>query len=201
MAGMKSMTLAQAIKLIKSMPVKYAALAAIGVSTGCRISEILMLRRFDLIDSEGNFKQRVTFVKLKSRAQKERKLIIPIDFQRFIIKHLNEEAERGYERPDDYVFRGKYGKSLSRLAAYHFFRRTLGRGYGTHFMRKTFAQLMFKFFLEQNVSDPMRALELVRQALGHERIDTTIKYLGFDTAVIDNAQNEIFSIKKRQKNG
>ena len=60
---------------------------------------------------------------------------------------------------------------------------------------------MFKFFLEQNVSDPMRALELVRQALGHERIDTTIKYLGFDTAVIDNAQNEIFSIKKRQKNG
>ena len=201
MAGMRSLSLRQAISLIRKMPVKYAALAAIGITTGCRISEILLLRRFDLIDPDGNFKQRVTFVKLKSRTQKERKLIIPPDFQKFIIRHLNAEADRGYERPDDFVFRGKHGKALSRLAVYHYFRRTLGRGYGTHFMRKTFAQLLFKHFLGQNISDPMRALELVRQALGHERIDTTIKYLGIDTQMIDDAQCSIFNIRKGIKNG
>lgn len=195
MAGMKSMSLAEAIERIKKFPTKYAALAAIGVTTGCRISEILALRRFDLISAESTFKDRISFLKLKSKKDKTRKLIIPKDFQKFIIKQLNEEARKGYERPDDFVFRGKNGQKLSRYAVYHFFRVNLGVGYGTHWMRKTFAQLLFKYFLAENKADPMRALELTRQALGHEQIDTTIKYLGINEQMIDDAQNSIFIIK------
>lgn len=195
MAGMKSMSLAEAIERIKKFPTKYAALAAIGVTTGCRISEILALRRFDLISAESTFKDRISFLKLKSKKDKTRKLIIPKDFQKFIIKQLDEEARKGYERPDDFVFRGKNGQKLSRYAVYHFFRVNLGVGYGTHWMRKTFAQLLFKYFLAENKADPMRALELTRQALGHEQIDTTIKYLGINEQMIDDAQNSIFIIK------
>ena len=101
--------------------------------------------------------------------------------------------ETGYDRPDDFVFRGSGGKHLSRLTCARFFRSRLGPGYGTHWMRKTFAGEMFRHFLADNVRDPMRALELVRQALGHARIDTTVKYLGITEASIESAQEAIFN--------
>lgn len=194
MAGMKSLTLDEAVEAIRKMPIKYAALSAIGITTGCRISEILALRRFDLISYDQRFKDKVAFIKLKSKTEKTRKLLIPADFQIFVIRLLDSEAQKGYERPDDYVFRGQNGKRLSRYTAYNFFRKNFGVGFGTHWMRKTFAQLLFKYFLRENTADPMRALELTRQALGHEQIDTTIKYLGIDEQKIDNAQKEIFRI-------
>ena len=70
--------------------------------------------------------------------------------------------------------------------------KSLGRGYGTHWMRKTFAYEMFYHFLDEKNSDPMRALELTRQALGHERIDTTVKYLGIVESDVRDAQNAVF---------
>ena len=60
-------------------------------------------------------------------------------------------------------------------------------------MRKTFAQEIFKFFLEDNIKDPMRALELTRRALEHARLDTTVKYLGINENALKKAQNTVFS--------
>ena len=77
---------------------------------------------------------------------------------------------------------------------YHIFREKLGEGYGTHWMRKTFAQELFRYFMHQNTADPMRALELTKRALGHARIDTTIRYLGITEESIENAQKAIFTI-------
>ena len=123
-------------------------------------------------------------------------MAVPAQYQKYIIRLLRLEGERGYERPDDYVFRGKSGKPLAYKTVYNNFRRILGEGHGTHWMRKTFAQLLFKHLLAQNRDDPMRALELTRRALDHARIDTTIKYLSIVEDNIKQSQDAIFNTKE-----
>lgn len=201
MPGMKSMPLPAVLEVLEKMSSKFAALAAIGVTTGCRISEILSLKRSDLVSDTGEIKERVKFIKLKTQNEKAaRTLLIPEDFQIYIIRHLQEEAVRGYELKSDWVFRGSCGGHLKRQAVYNTFRRVLGKGYGTHWMRKTFAQELYKFFLNENPSDSLRALDLTRQALGHSHIDTTIKYLGIEFELIDNAQKSIFTFERIKAN-
>lgn len=199
---MNSLPLPEVLTLLSELPGKYACLAAIGVTTGCRITELLLLQRHDLLTREGRIKDEISFVKLKSGEEKvvHRKLSIPEEYHVFIYKHLQEEEQRGYDMPGDHVFRGQCGKPLSRHTAYNTFRKILGSGYGTHWMRKTFAQEIFKFFLEDNPRDPMRALELTRKGLGHARIDTTVKYLGINETALRNAQNKVFS-RERILNG
>lgn len=193
--GMKPLPLPEVKNLIQKLPSKYQAIIAIGVTTGCRITEILSIRRFDLLDREGKLKDKISFIKLKTRCDKviHRKLSIPKKYHKFILNHLIQEEKKGYDRPDDLVFRGKQGKPLSRITVYSKFREYLGEGFGTHWMRKTFAKELFNFFLKDNPSDPMRALTLTEKALGHKNIDTTILYLGIREESIENAQNEIFN--------
>lgn len=208
MSGMKSVPLKEVLELLDGLPVKWACLAAIGVSTGCRISELLLLQRHDLLTPCGKLKEEIAFVKLKSKETNvngekkvvHRKISIPSDFHCYVISHLQAEEQRGYDMPSDYVFRGKHGKSLSRHTCYNKFRELLGSGHGTHWMRKTYAQELFRYLLKENPADPMRALELTRRALSHSRIDTTIRYLGFNEESLNKAQNEIFNIR-RIRNG
>ena len=194
MPGMRSVPLGEVNGCLAGMPVKYQALAAIGVTTGCRITEILNLQRSDLLTPDGALKERIAFDKLKTRTGvKHRFFAIPGPYRPYVTRHLRREEEKGYDRPDDLVFRGKNGRPLSRSSAYNFFRAQMGNGYGTHWMRKTFAQEMFRWFLRERPDDPMRALELTRQCLGHARIDTTVKYLGIQDAEISQAQAAVFS--------
>ncbi len=192
MAGMKRLELTEVARRLPGMPLKFAAVAAVGVPTGCRISEIVPLRRADLIENE-NFREVVTFDKLKTRdGEHYRRMTIPGIFRDILIRYLNQEADRGFCRPDDWVFRGNEGNPLSRFTVYHYFRDTLGIGYGTHWMRKTFAWEVYQYYLKRNRADPMRALELTRQALGHKRIETTIKYLGIEEGALHETQRAIF---------
>lgn len=194
MAGMKAVPLKRFNAVLDSLPPKYAAIAAIGVTTGCRISEVLSLRRFDLLERDGTLKDKIALLKLKTRGNGvlHRFLSIPADYREYVLDHLRQEEERGYDRPDAFVFRGKQGRHLSRRTVWAFFRSCLGARHGTHWMRKTFAQEMFKGFLRQTPDDPMRALELTRRALGHARLDTTVRYLGIDSEKIDAVQQQIF---------
>ena len=73
MAGMKSLALAEAKKVLQLFPVHYAAIAAIGITTGCRIGEILLLRRFDLMTADGKLKAKIPFAKFKTRGGKEKR--------------------------------------------------------------------------------------------------------------------------------
>ena len=189
---MKSITLALAEDKFSLWPKKYTALAAIGIATGCRISEMLHLKRVDILTRQGKFRKGIKFPQLKKKRQAFRQIEIPKELQEYILELLNEEAQKGYERPDDYVFRGQMGKPLSRYTAYRFFRRELGPKHGTHWMRKTFSQLLYKHYLKKFRGHQIHAVELVREALGHVRIDTTIRYLGLDDNLLSEAQSQIF---------
>lgn len=209
MSGMRSIPLSAAEDLIHRMPVRYAAIAAIGVTTGCRVGEILLLKRFDILDPSGRIRDEIPFAKFKKKGGKEKrkrdtsksinKLVgdhrfigIPQNYRKYIARQLNVAAIRGFDRPDDFVFYGKLGKHLSYRTVYAYFRKTLGQGYGTHWMRKTFAQLIFAHYKKLYPSSELTALEHTRKALGHARIDTTIKYLGLDQSLLRDAQTAVF---------
>ena len=195
MAGMRPVPLPEAGKLLKKLPGKYAALAAIGIATGCRISELLQLKRSDLIDAEGNLKDRIKFIVLKTRSDHaiHRQLKIPPALQGYVIRHLTDDQRRGFDRPDGYVFRGSLNRALNRRQCSRTFHQLLGPGYGTHWMRKTFAVEIYKYFLAENNPDPLYALDQTRQALNHKRLETTIKYLNIQYHKIDAAQSSIFT--------
>ena len=191
MSGMRSIPLDEVWRLLPCLPPKYACLTALGVATGCRISELLLLRRNHLLLPDGRLRDEIAFPELKKRRTAHRKMALPEVFRRHVTGHLVREERLGYDRPDGWVFRGRGGRHLSRTQVYRFFRERLGRGHGTHWMRKTFAQLLFRY-LEEESGDVLKALETTRRALDHERIDTTIRYLGLREQEIKNAQEAIF---------
>lgn len=199
MSGMKSIPLNATADTLRQLSPKYAALAAIGITTGGRISELLQLKRGDLLDEYGRIRERITFVKLKARKTDTRQLILPRSVHGIVKTHLRNEARMGFEQATDYVFRGQNRQPLKRQAVYNTFKSVLGEGHGTHWMRKTFAQELYKYFLLENPNDSLRALDLTRQALGHTKIDTTVRYLGLQYTQIDNAQKNIFKRERLQK--
>ena len=68
---MKPEPIEEARAILDRLPTKYAALAALGVSCGGRISELLTMRRCDLIDSQKmTLRDEIRIVKLKSRPKR-----------------------------------------------------------------------------------------------------------------------------------
>ena len=68
MATMQPQPIEAARAILDTLPTKYAALAALGIATGGRISELLALRRGDLIDAEQmDFRAEIKIIKLKTR--------------------------------------------------------------------------------------------------------------------------------------
>lgn len=193
MAGMMAVDLDELEQVTRHMNTKWRALVAIGVTTGCRISELLSLQRKDLADRSGQVRNVVRLLKLKTRGIgiQSRNLKIPASVRPIVQQHLDEEAYRGYDYPHDYVFRGKHGKSLSRFTAYKVFYALLGPRHGTHWMRKTFAQKIYARYKHSH--DPIEALENTRLALGHARMDTTVKYLGIRDAEFEQVQADAFA--------
>ena len=193
MGGMRAMPLVEVRGLLGRLTGKYAALVAVCVTCGCRVSEALALRRGDLLDASGALRRPVRFARLKAHGGvQSREAEVPAGWDAVVLRHLSAEAERGWTRASDWVFRGQGGRALSRFSVYRFFRRTLGQGRGTHWMRKTFAQELYSKILEGMPGDAVRAAELVRRALGHERLDTTMKYLGIQDGILRSAREEAF---------
>ena len=106
MAGMNRVELGRIPGLCARFGSKYAAIIALGVPTGCRITEILNLRRGDLIDNAtGQMREVIAFQKLKARkGAKTRRMAIPDNLKPIIEKHLNEEAGTGLRGPDGSYF-------------------------------------------------------------------------------------------------
>ena len=247
MAKMKPQTLERCIEICDTLPVKYSALAALGISTGGRIAEILTLRRRDLITDSGDLREEIQILQVKQKrkastyqqikdltaqvqqmqseiirlqnvkinmfgedignpprkpaprsqpkqpARRYRTLAMPAELAGYIIAHLNADARRGYIRPDDYVFRGRNpGTPLNTRAAYRAFTRHLGAGYGTHWLRKSYAHLMYDLFKDKYGGDSYRAAREVQQLLGHKSIETTARYLCLDNTTRAETVRDFF---------
>ena len=191
---MNAVTIKTLDSLLDKLPAKYAALVVIGVVSCARLSKRLTLNRRDLLAENGNIRKDIAIIKLKARRKKHvyRHFSIPQKYVEYVRAHLKREEQIGHDCPETPVFRGKNGLPMNRMSVYRYFRSIMGEGYGTHWMRKTGAQSLFKKLCELNPDDQVECLECLREFLGHERMESTIKYLGFKDGKIKKAFRELY---------
>jgi hypothetical protein len=114
------------------------------------------------------------------------------------MEHFRRMDAKGRAGNEDFVFQGRGMRPLTRLAVYAYFRKRLGRGYGTHWMRKTFARAMHAFYTRVcSGDDALSPIERVRQDLAHARLETTVAYLDINSQVsTEQAQEAVFRMEE-----
>jgi integrase len=158
------------------------ALLTLGVRSGFRISELLSLRVSDVTE-HGDVVRHLT-VQRRNMKKKVRSRTVPLHEEaRSSLRDLIKSEQLSN---DSWLFRSRKGfnRPISRVQAYRAIRqaadaRRLSGRIGTHSMRKTFAKAIY----ERSGRDLM----MTQKALGHASIDSTVRYLSFDSQALDNA--------------
>lgn len=174
--------------MLGAMPsLRDQALFALGVSTGLRISELLQIRRRDLIDNTGELRHMVTVYHTKG----DKMRTVPINplATPFLGAWLRYQQEIGLELGNCPVFAYSTGKPIGRNYAWLLIARTARRAklrpewhgtIGTHSMRKTYARATYTYWQERQMGgERVEPLVKVQEALGHQNIDSTRRYLSF----------------------
>lgn len=213
MAGMKAFTEEEIIRLLDGLLIEegnrfYACLCAVLLGVGGRISEILTLRREDVIDAEGRIRATVRREKLKTRGKRVNYITVKLSqtLHRYIEPWVEEQRERwGKIHGEDLLFAWQWNtKAVGRKAVWKaldraYRRMEIGKGHGTHGFRKSAATMIYRYWLGQEWYDSLKAARQVQRFLGHARIDTTIHYLGLDGDDPQQAVDHIFTFIKAEE--
>jgi integrase len=179
------------------------AILQLGIQTGFRISEILCLKRRDIIKS-GNMVDRVHVRKLYMKGGMSEKnsnihgraMLITKETKKVLRTLLDWLDAHGYTDPDDFIFQTQRSGN-QRLDKNGFWRqlweakKALGWTWklSTHSMRKTFADRVYTNLMEKGNADGLRILQA---GLGHANINNTIKYLAFKDDELTDAIHDVF---------
>jgi site-specific recombinase XerD len=162
------------------------ALFLLGVTTGFRISELLSLTVGDVYQ-HGRVVERVTVRRAHMKRKTEgRTVVVHPKAQAALQVWLTEFAAAGALLPSRYVFASRKGvnrpicrETANQILHDAYATNGLNGQLGTHSMRKTFAN---------NVYDKLgRDLVKTQRAMGHKNINSTVSYLSFCEAEIDQA--------------
>ena len=180
----------------------------LGISTGFRIRELLSLRLRDVVQAG----RVVDVLLVRKRSMKGgrkrgksgnllsgvRSRSVPLvrDVRLLISQQVEALRGRGYMREIDFVFQDSRfrNRAITPNAAWKILhaaarRQGITGKIGTHSMRKTFALRLYEWLQNNRRPDggAYDALRIVSKALGHESIDTTLRYLAFDDKWIADA--------------
>ncbi|UDQ96834.1 site-specific integrase [Lentisphaerota bacterium WC36G] len=155
-----------------------------GCSTGARISELINLKRSDVLDKNCQIKNSVKLPKLKTRKENDFR-IIPLSKKnkQALFIHLQVMEKNGFAFDEDFLFTVK-NDVVCYDQIYRKFRATyqklqIATAHGTHGMRKTFAKKIYLYYRALNPHDPLQPLIQTQRALGHAKLETTLNYLDF----------------------
>jgi integrase len=162
------------------------ALFLLGVRSGFRISELLSLRRCDLV-TRGGIAERVSVARKNMKKKVEgRTVLIHPEAREALAMWMVQLYELGYMTPECFVFQSRTGPNaaISRVQAYRLLSRAcdnagLSGKLGTHSMRKTFADKIYDRLGHDLIK--------TQRALGHKNINSTVSYLSFREEEIDEA--------------
>lgn len=160
-----------------------AAWFIFGCQTGFRISEILSIHRRHLITVNGKLRNTVTIHQAKTG--KPRTVALTKITLSILEVWLSEAARLGYIRGRDFVFQSPRSSNmpLNRSTACRILQQmaaacNITGPIGTHSMRKTFAQNLYRHFLaRQHAGELVEPLLFTSLAIGHSNQETTRKYL------------------------
>lgn len=142
----------------------------LGISTGLRISDILKLRKEDLLSTHINIKE--------TKTRKHKRIRIPP----YARKELIEYARR--LKDGEFVIKSRQGgnKPIDRSTAYRILREAAEQvklnEIGTHTLRKTFG---YHFYHQT------KDIAMLQEIFNHSSQDITLRYIGINQDSLDKA--------------
>lgn len=186
------------IKSFERLPFMYQVFLAIGFSTGARVSEILQLKVQDfeysqMIDGKVTQNSRITcrhivLKKRNSTVESKTKDIPYKIYTNYLYPYFELMRAKGKNKTS-YLFSIRNNEPITRMTIYNVFKRYFGSGYGTHFLRKTYATNLFKKLKNKGCSS-FEAASIIQEELGHRYIETTAKYLGINETYKQDCKHE-----------
>ena len=151
-------------------------LFVVGINVGLRVGDLLKLKIKDVIDNNGNFKDKIFITEEKT--DKTRNLKLNDSVKESIKLYL--DSLKSYDM-DDYLFKSRKGNKPLRVDSTHkIIKNTLRElnikgNYGTHTLRKTWSYHIYM----SNSSNP-RILAILQKALNHSSQAVTLRYIGIE---------------------
>lgn len=158
---------------LKSKNERNYILFVLGISTGLRISDILQLRKEDLLNTHVSIKE--------TKTKKHKRIRIPP----YIRKELMEYVKKLND--GDFVVKSRQGdnKAIDRSVAYRILRSAAEqvnlKEIGTHTLRKTFG---YHFY--QQTKD----VAMLQEMFNHSSQDITLRYIGINQDSMDKAMEK-----------
>lgn len=189
MKGCRSFTDQEADMVMASFAGHYAArdraVFAVGRFTGERISAILKLKVGDVVQA-GRVADAVTYRRASRKGKIEGRTVkLHPDARSALAAWIDTLAKDNVLTADEYIFQSRKGAgAISRVQYHRILKEAVAANeltgkIATHSMRKTFADRVY----EALGHDIFRT----QKALGHRNINSTVQYLSFKEADIDNA--------------
>ena len=190
MPGAKPYDEEQLIRILSSRAMRYyagsalrnRALFAVGLSTGCRVSELVILRRRDVLDGYGQVRSDLRIWQPKQKKYRTVPVANPLLF-RHVLPYLSELDRLGYFRADDPLFPGRSGGHLSVRTVNRIYgsshRELRLSGYSSHSTRKTWAVQVYTRITEENRSGRIAVdpFEKLCELGGWESYDAARRYI------------------------
>lgn len=169
----------------------------LGCATGFRCSELLSMRRGDVLDGGGRVRPILTVARRHMKKKMEARSVPLTESMRTMLQGWLVEQERaGYLLKIDPLFPKRGGvpiaargrivavEAMTRQAAWRMIRRHAKAAgvaeahTGTHSLRKTFTAAVYGAWLERLANgERVDVLRQTQDALGHKNIQSTIAYL------------------------
>jgi integrase len=151
----------------------------IGINTGLRVSDILSLKRDQVIKLKN--RKRKEFTVTEGKTKKQRVINLTAIFTEVYEYALNVES--------DWLFPSRKGdKAISKIQAYRQLQKAGNmaeiESIGTHTMRKTFGYWFYK---------QTKDIAMLQSILNHSTPEITLRYIGIDKEEQDNVL-DTFSI-------
>jgi integrase len=161
-----------------------------GIYSGFRISELLSLRIWDVVQY-GRVLDRVKVAR-KSMKGKKRSRTVAMTYKakKALAAWLPLLYRWRGPIPDTYVFQSNKGAAITRQHAARIMRELAHRfgwppAIGTHSLRKTFAKSIYNEACKRWRPGQEIPVRKVMKALGHKSPGTTEQYLGLEEAEVD----------------
>ena len=151
-------------------------LFVVGINVGLRVGDLLRLKISDVMEANGQFKDKIVIDEEKT--DKTRYFKLNDSAKESIEIYLN--SLKSYDM-DDYLFKSRKGNEPLRVDSTHKIVKNTLRdlnikgNFGTHSLRKTWA-----FHTYMNNSSNPRILATLQKALNHSSQDVTLRYIGIE---------------------